>query len=65
MKDEERHTLEDVHQYCKRNNKQLDVIIDLNRSYDYYNFEVLRVKHPYLAKTKYYKFCLENAEIPE
>jgi len=43
---------------------RLDLIIDLNRSFDYYNFSKLKNENSLLSKTHYKKFLLENAALP-
>jgi atypical dual specificity phosphatase len=49
-----------------KNEKQtnLSLIIDINRSYDYYNFQELKQVYPQLKNVKHIKFCLENGVIP-
>jgi len=55
----------DIVDYLDKKNLKINYIIDLNRSFDYYNFEEKKKDCPQLADTKYFKFKLENREVPD
>jgi len=57
--------LEDLVKYLHTKGLKLSYIIDLNRSFDYYDFPKLQKDNPLLKDTVHKKFCLENASIPE
>jgi len=54
------HLAEALHQ----KGSKIGVIIDINRSLDYYNFEQAQTECSLLSETKYIKFKLENAKVP-
>ncbi len=56
--------LQDLVSYVDQKGQKIGLIIDLNRSTSYYNFESIKKKSLLLSNTKYYKFKLENGQIP-
>jgi Predicted protein-tyrosine phosphatase len=56
--------LEDLVNHLHKQGQKLSLIIDLNRSFDYYNFSEVATKTSLLRETEYKKFILENAEVP-
>lgn len=43
---------------------KLGLILDLNRSTTYYDFEKVKSSNPLLSQTRYRKFKLENGTVP-
>jgi atypical dual specificity phosphatase len=65
LKTNEIFSIEDLSTHLSSKGLKLSYIIDLNRSYDYYNFSELQSQNPGLSEIKHRKFPLENAAIPE
>jgi len=55
----------DLVDFLHKKNLRISYIIDLNRSFDYYNFEDKKKESPLLSETKYCKFKLENSAVPD
>jgi len=60
----EHHNLIDLAENFDKQGLKIGMILDLNRSTHYYNFDKARGDHPLLAHTKYYKFKLEQGAVP-
>lgn len=51
-------------EHFNKTGQKIGLILDLNRSTTYYNFEKIKKTNPFLAETRYKKFKLENGELP-
>jgi len=60
----EHYRLEDLVEGLHEKGLKIGLILDLNRSTSYYNFEKIQMKFSLLANTKYKKFKLENGAVP-
>jgi hypothetical protein len=56
--------IEDLLGHLHQKGIKLSLIVDLNRSFDYYNFSDAATKSSLLRETEYKKYILENAEVP-
>ena len=56
--------IKDLLNHLHQKGIKLSLILDLNRSFDYYNFNDAMTKTSLLRETEYKKFILENAEVP-
>lgn len=65
MTAEQRFDLIDVVEAINQKGLKISLIIDLNRSFDYYSFDEIKNQIPLLSDTKYIKFKLENAAVPD
>lgn len=65
LRPDEKFKIEDLTAYLKERDMRLGLIIDLNRSYDYYDFPNIKENTPELSDTIHQKFLLENAALPD
>jgi atypical dual specificity phosphatase len=60
---EERYTIQDLIEYSNKNQIKIGLIIDLNRSFDYYDFARIQQEDTNLTHIKYMKFKMDT-DIP-
>jgi len=56
--------ISDLANHLNKHGMKIGLIMDLNRTMDYYNFEKLKAENPLLADTRYRKFKLQNGAVP-
>jgi len=57
---EEKYSISDLFEHCNSKQVKLGVIIDLNRSYDYYDFSNIAVNYPEYRDVKYIKLKMDS-----
>jgi len=57
---DEKYSISDLFDHCNSKQVKIGVIIDLNRSYDYYDFSKIAATHPEYRDVKYMKFKMDS-----